>query len=1026
MKPSTTGQPGREPLWAAHQTRSAAVRTPEILETCLETCDEVLLHQGQAPNTGLEDGSTFPQTRSSLDDADHTYADPAGLPGDWDSYAGYAELNHFFLEPTFIRRQPGSRLAEWGHALPNPFQDPRLIKGRLSWVGALLGLAGVWGAFHLLQKPQDPVVEMVLPSRQLLTAVLQQNYAEKLLAASAALEAGELLTETQRPGIIRHTVEAGDTLWLLTRRYQVDAAAIAIPNQITAATELEAGQELLIPGESGLIVLVNPGDTLEGIARRYRVSLGDIIRATQLTNPNWLQIGQPLLVPGDLRELLRAERGLGVEDQAQIGESTDADPTQPAIYRIQSGDTIEGIARQFGVSEPDLLALNQPLNPTLLQIGQELRIPVVEPIAPVAQAEDPPQDLGLVEAAPPDIKPKDREAEPPRPIVDVTISEARIHRIEAGDAIEILARRYGVSELAILDANPGVNPRLLQLGQDLRIPGTFEQVLPSASQGATQQSAALQPADDQPDPDQATAPPTEPAATASPEPDLSPEDAPLRPQSHRIQAGDTIEVLARRYGVSERAILEANPSLSPRLLQLGQDLRIPGTEEGGAEPITNPEAGGEVPQTLIHQIQAGDTIEVLARRYQVSEQAILAANQPINPRLLQLGQPIRIPGATAEAEVLLVDDGATPRIHTVRSGDTIERIAAIYGVTQAGIIQLNRLSNPGWLRVGQELEIPSLAVVAAEPEPTPSPSPAAVATPEPTPIPDPTPEAILEPALDPVPELVETPDPVDLAAPNAEAEDLSLEPDPLPAVQGPAVEAQADPIETPSAELDPDQPDAAPTPAMLPDPEPPVTAADFKQEPDPVNPVEGATHTVRAGETLRVIAARYGVSQQAIAQANLMPNPNVLQAGQQLRIPGANQVLPAPEAPPQAASTGRFVWPVEGRVTSGFGWRRGRIHAGVDIPGPVGSPIVAVMEGEVIFAAFGRDGYGNRVDIRHPNGLVTRYAHGHQIYVSAGQWVQQGQVIMSRGNTGWSTGPHLHFEVRPGGGAAVDPMPYLR
>jgi murein DD-endopeptidase MepM/ murein hydrolase activator NlpD len=101
------------------------------------------------------------------------------------------------------------------------------------------------------------------------------------------------------------------------------------------------------------------------------------------------------------------------------------------------------------------------------------------------------------------------------------------------------------------------------------------------------------------------------------------------------------------------------------------------------------------------------------------------------------------------------------------------------------------------------------------------------------------------------------------------------------------------------------------------------------------------------------------------------------------------------------------------------------MHAGVDIPGPSGSPIVAVMEGEVIFAGFGRDGYGNRIDIRHPNGLVTRYAHGQQIYVQMGQWVQQGQTIMTRGSTGWSTGPHLHFEVRPGGGAAVDPRPYL-
>lgn len=200
------------------------------------------------------------------------------------------------------------------------------------------------------------------------------------------------------------------------------------------------------------------------------------------------------------------------------------------------------------------------------------------------------------------------------------------------------------------------------------------------------------------------------------------------------------------------------------------------------------------------------------------------------------------------------------------------------------------------------------------------------------------------------------------------------------------------------------------------------------------------THTVGAGDTIERIAARYGVTQRSIIEANNLRNPHWLRIGQRLTIPAPGtqpprpaparqaqrqtQARPAPPAPPRARSSG-FIWPVAGQITSGFGYRRGRFHAGVDIPGPVGSPIVAVQEGEVIFAGNAGDGYGNRVDIRHPNGIVTRYAHGHQIYVSQGQYVQQGQTIMSRGNTGRSTGPHLHFEVRPGGGAPVDPRPYL-
>ncbi|MGY2717936.1 murein DD-endopeptidase MepM/ murein hydrolase activator NlpD [Thermostichus sp. MS-CIW-15] len=203
-------------------------------------------------------------------------------------------------------------------------------------------------------------------------------------------------------------------------------------------------------------------------------------------------------------------------------------------------------------------------------------------------------------------------------------------------------------------------------------------------------------------------------------------------------------------------------------------------------------------------------------------------------------------------------------------------------------------------------------------------------------------------------------------------------------------------------------------------------------------------HTVGAGDTIERIAARYGVTQRSVIQANHLRNPHWLRIGQRLTIPAPgtqpappapgrrarsqSQARPAPAAPPPALPPARssgFIWPVAGQITSGFGYRRGRFHAGVDIPGPVGSPIVAVQEGEVIFAGNAGDGYGNRVDIRHPNGIVTRYAHGHRIYVSKGQYVQQGQVIMSRGNTGRSTGPHLHFEVRPGGGAPVDPRPYL-
>lgn len=121
-------------------------------------------------------------------------------------------------------------------------------------------------------------------------------------------------------------------------------------------------------------------------------------------------------------------------------------------------------------------------------------------------------------------------------------------------------------------------------------------------------------------------------------------------------------------------------------------------------------------------------------------------------------------------------------------------------------------------------------------------------------------------------------------------------------------------------------------------------------------------------------------------------------------------------------SASGFIWPVNGVVTSGFGWRWGRMHEGIDIAAPYGTPIRAAAGGTVIFAGW-MGGYGNLVIIDHGNGLATAYAHQSSIYVGGGS-VAQGQAIGAVGSTGSSTGNHLHFEVRVNG-AAVDPMGYL-
>jgi murein DD-endopeptidase MepM/ murein hydrolase activator NlpD len=124
-----------------------------------------------------------------------------------------------------------------------------------------------------------------------------------------------------------------------------------------------------------------------------------------------------------------------------------------------------------------------------------------------------------------------------------------------------------------------------------------------------------------------------------------------------------------------------------------------------------------------------------------------------------------------------------------------------------------------------------------------------------------------------------------------------------------------------------------------------------------------------------------------------------------------------------APSSSGFVWPVQGPVVSPYGMRWGRLHAGIDIAAPAGTPVVASASGRVAYAG-SMSGYGLLVIVQHAGGIATAYAHNSALAVSVGQSVGQGQQIASVGCTGHCYGDHVHFEVRVNG-SPVDPMGYL-
>ncbi len=204
----------------------------------------------------------------------------------------------------------------------------------------------------------------------------------------------------------------------------------------------------------------------------------------------------------------------------------------------------------------------------------------------------------------------------------------------------------------------------------------------------------------------------------------------------------------------------------------------------------------------------------------------------------------------------------------------------------------------------------------------------------------------------------------------------------------------------------------------------------------PSRPTSNVTHIVKPGENLYRIGKAYDVSYEELAKANRLRDAGQIFVGQRLVIPGASRQLPvdtiAPAQapphshgplPPAAVNGDAFLWPVSGRINSGFGARGSSFHDGIDIAAPEGAPIQAVERGEVIYSDQLR-GYGNMVIVRHAGGIVSVYAHNQVNLVQEGQQVAQGDVLAKVGSTGRVTGPHLHFEIRKNN-VTQDPLLYL-
>lgn len=441
--------------------------------------------------------------------------------------------------------------------------------------------------------------------------------------------------------------------------------------------------------------------------------------------------------------------------------------------------------------------------------------------------------------------------------------------------------------------------------------------------------------------------------------------------------------------------------------------------------ISSPNRLPEPPQ--LQQLQ-GATPELVIEPKREEKPALpRSVTIPVIPNSVStpLVRPVvEVAASPAQSEVLLAANTNTataPKTHVVQPGETLYAIARRYGISGRELIAANKLANPNIIYVNQKLAIPARAqqpqsqkefvalVPSTEVTQGVNRNSATLANAVSLP------QARIQPGISAL-----------LSAETPRNNGTIGETDPENTVEN-NTEAAVEKLKADIARLRRDyQQQAAPIALRVPTPNVESSSNNQVALSRPItNPEwQGQQSSPTAVREIKVPEAPQEI---AAASPGNVANYNAL-----LRLSVGETV--SPDLPPLAAPDeylpgseifNGYIWPAKGTFTSGYGPRWGRMHRGIDIAAPTGTPIFAAASGEVIEAGWNSGGYGNLVKIRHGDGSVTLYAHNSRIMVRKGQQVKQGQQISAMGSTGFSTGPHLHFEVHPKGQGAVNPIAFL-
>ena len=823
---------------------------------------------------------------------------------------------------------------------------------------AILGFALSAGTVGVLVSQQSANNSLkatpIATSSRTLTDVMAQNQDRKYEMARTAIASG---TWDVAQGVIVHEVREDETLWKLTQVYQVDAAAIAASNAINANTELKSGMKLMIPPVNGLVHKVKSGDTLEAISSYYNVPKNEIIKFTSLTSGDFLAIDQPLVIPGNVATLIQVKEDhvkrqlVAEKDRLMqrlqelegkkatatlastnskpntttgnnvVAENAIAKPPKYASYKVQNGDTIETIARRYGITQKSIIEVNKLENPQWLELNQELRLPqdrnlpVFQTIAssnekPIKEVPSPVSNLSaskLFEST--SLSPTQIRVVAATPIFLSNTRNIKISAVNQVSPWDGLTQLTGSSEAKNLPtpSAQAQSPSLQTKASDI------QSSLPTANEPVIKVAVALFP--------------------------FAPDQL---------------------FGELGNINTKKNPAISSTVLNLpARSIATPA--------IPTAIAAEQYSTNRLTPIEVNSSQPVAEPKVQFSVKIASALSIPPIPTALVTEQRVSLRSAPAEVPSQPAAEA------TLKSSPVVVTVAP--SIPSSQVIEQNSNANS------------QPATVVAQPASEPNAQ-----------IPTKVAAANLTPKV-PASESVEL-----QVSTNSKPNQVALLPEP---------EARMTSLEVKRLESEVDQLNTK------------VRDAEIKEAARKAE--QARKEEARKLESARIASASLNTSPNL--DRSFDPNRSAIatpsdRSGVSPQLPQLTASAYLPDVQDYGLSTG-FIWPADGVFTSGFGWRWGRIHSGIDIGGPIGTPILAAASGVVEYSSWNDGGYGNMIDIRHADGTITRYAHMNELYVKEGQNVSQGQTIGAMGSTGFSTGSHLHFEIRPNGGSAIDPMVML-